>query len=64
MAEPITTLIALTAAHRTFHSAHPHICKIAHTVVSKGSGHLLRELSKQWDSKTHIPQSLPTPRSK
>lgn len=64
MAEPITTLIAIKLAHETFHRAHPHICNMAHTSVSKGSGFLFRELSKQWNSKTYISQSLPTPRSK
>jgi hypothetical protein len=51
MVDPISTTIALTAAHKAFHSAHPHICNLAHRLAneyaSKVAEKALLEVDKQ-----------------
>lgn len=50
MPDPITIgglYLAAQAAHKAFHVAHPHICKILHQLASRGIQEGVKHLAKK-----------------
>lgn len=50
MPDPITIgglYLAAQAAHKAFHKAHPHICKVLHRLTSMGVQAGVKQLAKK-----------------
>jgi hypothetical protein len=51
MVDPISTVVALKAAHKAFHAAHPHICNFAHKLANEYASKVTEEVLREVDKK-------------